>query len=323
MHSVYGSQWRAMSLLENLTLETCSVLRQPNTTTIHFPSLCRLTLLGYSLLFSTSQLCSFFPQRLPVLEHVSVWCENDYAVDLHLLEMPRLRVLELGDLNFLYESSTRKLEMLLKEVPQLEVLALSHLNLRNLSVSSFKSLHHLKLLLLDSELALEIDSSLQELIPQMSPYVYFSDVTFTCQCDASWVESWATQAPNTFVYGLEKSVCMANASDYSNTLLFSFLAAHCPHDAEFGGFLISFSLVLLLAILPLVRWSWLHSLQILFRACWWKLCGHKLRGQFNYDVFLSYCEKDQAWVLELVPALERPTPEGEVVSACQGLCDWK
>ncbi|KAH0503384.1 Toll-like receptor 11 [Microtus ochrogaster] len=160
--------------------------------------------------------------------------------------MPRLCVLELGDLNFFYESSTKKLEMLLKEVPQLQVLALSHLNLRNLSVSSFKSLHHFKLLLLNSELALEMDSSLQELIPQMSPYVYFSDVTFTCQCEASWVESWATQAPNTFVCGLEKSVCMTNTSDYSSTLLFSFLAANCPHDAEFGGFLISFTLALLL-----------------------------------------------------------------------------
>lgn len=308
------------SLLENLTLETSSVLRHPDTTTIHFPSLRRLTLLGYSLLFSTSQLRSFFPQRLPVLEHFSMWCDNDNAVDLHLFEMPRLRVLELGDLNFFYESSTKKLEMLLEEAPQLQVLALSHLNLRNLSESSFKSLHHLKLLLLNSELALEMDSSLQELIPQMPPYVYFSDVTFTCQCEASWVESWATQAPNTFVYGLEKSICMANASDYSNTLLFSFLAARCPRGAEFGGFLISFTLVLLLTILPLIschRWSWRHSLQTLFHACWWKLCGHKLRGQFNYDVFLSYCEKDQAWVLkELVPALERPPPEGEGLRLC-------
>ncbi|CAH6778969.1 toll-like receptor 11 [Phodopus roborovskii] len=306
--------------LENLTLQTSNVLRQPDTATIHFPSLRRLTLRGYSLIISTSQLQRFFPQQLPLLEHFSIWCENDNAVDLNLFGMPRLRVLEFGYLNFFYESSTVKLEMLLKEVPQLQALALSHLNLRNLSVSSIKGLHHLKLLLLSSELSLEMDGNLQEFIPQMPPYVYFSDVTFTCQCEASWVESWATQAPNTFVYGLEKSICMANTSDYSNTLLFSFLATHCPHDTEFWGFLISFTLILLLTILPLVgchKWSWLHYLQTLLRACWWKLGGHRLRGQFNYDVFISYCEKDQAWVLEeLVPGLEKPPPKGEGLRLC-------
>ncbi|XP_005087551.3 toll-like receptor 11 [Mesocricetus auratus] len=307
-------------LLENFTLQASYLLRQPDTTTVHFPSLRRLTLRGYSLFLSTSQLQSFFPQQLPLLEHFSIWCDNDNAVDLRLFEMPRLRVLELGDLNFFYESSTVKLETLLREVPQLRALALSHLNLRNLSVSSFKGLHHLKLLLLSSEMTLEMDSSLQEFIPQMPPYVYFSDVTFTCQCEASWVEPWATQAPNTFVYGLEKSICMANASDYSNTPLFSFLATHCPHDAEFWGFLVSFSLVLLLTVLPLIgchKRAWLRYLQTLLRACWWKLGGHRHRGQFDYDVFISCCEMDQAWVLEeLVPALEKPPPEGEGLRLC-------
>ncbi|NP_991388.2 toll-like receptor 11 [Mus musculus] len=306
--------------LENLTLETSILLLKPDNITIHFPSLRRLTLRGYSFIFSTSQLQRFFPQQLPLLEHFFIWCENSYAVDLYLFGMPRLRVLELGYLNFFYESSTMKLEMLLKEVPQLQVLALSHLNLRNLSVSSFKSLQDLKLLLFNSERALEMNSNLQEFIPQMPQYVYFSDVTFTCQCEASWLESWATRAPNTFVYGLEKSICIANASDYSKTLLFSFLATNCPHGTEFWGFLTSFILLLLLIILPLIscpKWSWLHHLWTLFHTCWWKLCGHRLRGQFNYDVFISYCEEDQAWVLEeLVPVLEKAPPEGEGLRLC-------
>ncbi|XP_052047589.1 toll-like receptor 11 [Apodemus sylvaticus] len=306
--------------LENLTLETSVLLLKPDTTTIHFPSLRHLTLRGYSFTFSTSQLQRFFPQQLPLLEHFFIWCDNSNAVDLHLFGMPRLRVLELGYLNFFYESSTTKLEMLLKEVPQLQVLALSHLNLRNLSVSSFKGLLDLKLLLFNSESALEMNSNLQEFIPQMPQYVYFSDVTFTCQCETSWLESWATRAPNTFVYGLEKSICMANASDYSKSLLFSFLATNCPHSTEFWGFLTSVTLLLLLIILPLIschKWSWLHHLWTLFHTCWWKLCGHRLRGQFNYDVFISYCEEDQAWVLdELVPVLEKAPPEGEGLRLC-------
>lgn len=306
--------------LENLTLETSNLLLEPKTTTIHFPSLRRLTLRGYSIFLSTSQLQSFFPPQLPLLEYFFVWCRNDDAVDLHLFEMPRLLVLELGNLNFFYESSTVKLEMLLNEVPQLQVLALSHLNLKNLSVSSFKGLQSLKLLLLNSERALEMNSNLQELIPQIPQYVYFSDVTFACQCETSWLESWATRAPNTFVYGLEKPICMANASDYSKTLLFSFLATNCPHGTEFWGFLTSFSLLLLLIILPLIschKWSWLHHLWTLFHTCWWKLGGHRLRGQFNYDVFISYCEEDQDWVLEeLVPVLEKAPPEGEGLRLC-------
>ncbi|XP_050998931.1 toll-like receptor 11 [Acomys russatus] len=300
--------------LENLTLQTSSLLLQPDATTVHFPSLRRLTLRGYSLVFSTGQLRRFFPQQLPLLEHFSIWCENDDAVDLHLFGMPRLRALELGYLNFFHESSTTKLETLLKEVPRLQVLALSHLNLRNLSVGSFKGLYNLKLLLLSSERALEMDSNLQEFIPQLPRYVYFSDVTFVCQCETSWVESWATRAPNTFVYGLQKSICVANASDYSKTLLFSFLATHCPRDAEFWAFLASFTLLLLGTVLPLIS---CHHLRKLFYACWWELGGRGLRGQFNYDVFISYCEEDQAWVLEeLVPALEKPPPEGEGLRLC-------
>ncbi|XP_028614399.1 toll-like receptor 11 [Grammomys surdaster] len=313
--------------LENLTLETSYLLLKPDNTTIHFPSLRRLTLRGYSLTFSINQLQRFFSQQLPLLEHFFIWCENSNAVDLHLFGMPRLRVLELGYLNFFSESSTMKLEMLLKEVPQLQVLALSHLNLRNLSVSSFKGLRDLKLLLLNSERALEINSNLQELIPQIPQYVYFSDVTFTCQCETSWLESWATRAPNTFVYGLDKSVCMANASDYSKTLLFSFLATNCPHGTEFWGFLTSFTLLLLLIILPLIschKWSWLRHLWRIFHTCWWKLGGHRLRGKFNYDVFISYCEADQAWVLEeLVPVLEKAPPEGDGLRLCLPARDFE
>ncbi|XP_008850699.1 toll-like receptor 11 [Nannospalax galili] len=309
--------------LENLTLQANWLILKPDNTTFHFPSLRCLTLRGLSLFFQPQR---FFPQQLPLLEQFSFWCDNDEAVDLHLFEMPRLRVLELGDLNFFYESSTTKLETLLKEVPQLQVLALSHMNLRNLSRASLRGLSHLRLLLLSSERALELDSSLEEFIPQMPQYVYFSDATFICQCESSWVEPWATQVPNSFVYGLEKSVCMANTSDYSKTLLFTFFSQHCPRDPELWAFLSSFTLVLLLMTLALLgchRWPWLHQLYTFFYACWWKICGRGFRGQFHYDVFISCCEPDQAWVLEeLVPALENPPPEGQGLRLCLPVRDF-
>ncbi|MBZ3870312.1 Toll-like receptor 11 [Sciurus carolinensis] len=153
----------------------------------------------------------------------------------------------------------------------------------------------------------------------LSSLVIF-DVTFTCQFESSWVGSWATQAPNTFVYGLEKSICMAKASDYSKTPLLSFLSHHCAHDLEFQGFLASFILVLLLTILMLLgcpKWPWLHHLRTLFHVWWWKLAGRGPRSQFRYDVFTSYCEQDQDWVLEeLVPALEKSPPAGEGLRLC-------
>ncbi|XP_062944623.1 toll-like receptor 11 [Cynocephalus volans] len=306
--------------LENLTLQTPSILLLQNNITVHFPSLRHLTLRGCSAyIFSGQQSRRFFPQ-LPLLEHLHFWSDHGGTENMRLFGMPRLRVLELGDLNFLYELGAVKLEVILKELPQLQVLALSNLNLGNLSVSSFRDLGLLQLLLLNSEWILGLDSSLQELIPQMPQYVYFSDVTFTCQCESSWVGPWATRAPNTFVYGLEKSICMANASDYSKTPLLSFHSGHCPHDPEFQGFLISFTLVFLLIIFALLgcpKWPWLHHLRTLFHAWWWKLGGQGPRGQFPYDVFVSYCEQDQAWVLEeLVPALEKPPPAGEGLRLC-------
>ncbi|XP_045383408.1 toll-like receptor 11 [Lemur catta] len=306
--------------LENLTLQTQNMLLIPNNITVHFPSLRHLTLRGCSPhIFSSRQSLGFFPE-LPVLEHLHFWSTHNGPEDLHLSGMPRLRVLELGDLDFLLDSSPVKLEVLLKELPSLQVLALSNLNLGNLSVSSFTNLGLLRLLLLNSEWALGLDSSLQELIPQMPQYVYFSDVTFACQCESSWVAPWAIRAPNTFVYGLEKSICMANASDYLKTPLLSFLSDHCPYDAGLQAFLSSFTLALLLTVLTLLgcpRWLWLHHLRTLFRTWWWKLGGRGPRSQFRYDVFLSYCAQDQAWVLEkLVPALEKPPPAGEGLRLC-------
>ncbi|XP_012376749.1 toll-like receptor 11 [Dasypus novemcinctus] len=306
--------------LENLTLQTTYVLLYPENTTVHFPSLRHLTLQGCSItIFSNHQPSRLFAQ-LPLLEHLHFWSDHDCTEAVQLTGMPRLRVLELGDLSCLYQFSSVKLEMLLKELPQLEVLALSNLNPGNLSISSFRGLDLLRVLLLNSAWALGLEDSLQELIPQMPQYVYFSDVTFTCQCDSSWVGPWATHAPNTFVYGLEKSICMANASDFSKTPLLSFLSGHCSHDPELQVFLTSFILVLLLTILALLycpRWPWLHYLRTLFHAWWRKLCGRHPRSQYYYDVFISYCGQDRAWVLEeLVPALEKPLPTGEGLRLC-------
>ncbi|KAM6180679.1 toll-like receptor 11 [Erethizon dorsatum] len=305
--------------LENLTLQTSNVKFSYNTT-VYFPSLRYLTLRGVSsYIFSSHQPQKFFPQ-LPFLEHLHFWSDHMDTNNMCLFGMPRLKVLELGDLNFLSEFSSVKLETLLKQVPQLQVLALSHLNPGTLSMSTFRDLGHLQLLLFNSEYSLGLDSSLQELIPQMPQYVYFSDVTFTCQCESSWVGPWATRSPNTFVYGLEKSICVANASDYSKTPLLSFLSDHCPHEPEFQGFLASFTLVFLMSILALLgcpKWYWLHHLRNLCHAWWWKLCGRGLRRQLHYDVFISYCEQDRAWVLEeLVPALEKPPPMGEGLRLC-------
>ncbi|NP_001284408.1 toll-like receptor 11 precursor [Oryctolagus cuniculus] len=305
--------------LENLSLQSSNVVLVPFNGTIHFPSLRHLTLRGCSPFIFSSPDSRFFPQ-LPLLEHLHFWSGHEDAENLHLSITPKLRVLELGHMDFFYNLGSVTLEEVLKEVPQLQVLALSHLNLRNLSISTFTGLGLLRLLLLNSEWDLGLDSSLQEMISQMPEYVYFSNVTFICQCESSWVGPWATGAPNTFVYGLGHSICMANASDYSKTPLLSFLSSHCAHDPNFQGFLISFILVLLLmfsALLGCPKWPWLRQLRKLFYAWWWKLCGRGPRSAFRYDVFISYCEQDQAWVLDkLVPALEKPPPAGEGLRLC-------
>ncbi|XP_007956273.2 toll-like receptor 11 [Orycteropus afer afer] len=307
--------------LEKLTLQTSNVLLYPNNVTIHFPSLRHLTLRGCSpSIFSSHQSQRFFPQ-LPFLEHLHFWSNHEGPENLQLFGMPQLRVLELGDMeNPPYYSSPMNLEVLLKELPQLEVLTLSNLNFGNLSDSTFRGLGLLQLLLLNSEWALGMDSSLQELIPQMPQYVYFSNVTFICQCESSWVGPWATQAPNTFVYGLQKSICMANASDYSKTPLLSFFSVHCLDDLGLQSFLTSFTLVLMLIIFALLgcpKWPWLHHLWTLFHAWWWKLGGWHHRSHYHYDVFISCCRQDQTWVLaELIPALEKPLPDGEGLKLC-------
>ncbi|XP_004584934.3 toll-like receptor 11 [Ochotona princeps] len=305
--------------LENLVLQSSYVVLEPNNNTIHFPSLRHLTLRGCDpSIFSGSK--SIFLSQFPLLEHLHFWSNHEELENLHFLGMPSLRVLELGDTNVPSELGPVTLEEQLKQVPQLQVLALSHVKLRNLSIKTLRGLSRLQLLLINSEWALGLDSSLQEIIPQLPQYIYFSNVTFACQCESSWVEPWAMRAPNTFVYGLEASICIANTSDYSKTPLLSFFSSHCTHETGLQGFLFSFPLVLLLIIFALLgcpKWLWLHYLWNLFYAWWWKLFGRSPRRPFHYDVFISYCEQDQAWVLEeLVPALEMPLPAGEGLRLC-------
>ncbi|XP_004698917.2 toll-like receptor 11 [Echinops telfairi] len=305
--------------LENLALQAYWVLPPPTNTTFHFPSLRHFTLRGCPSIFSSHHTYGLFPQ-LPLLEHLHFWSDPQEIEHVQLSGLPRLRVLELGDVTGFYPSNQMKLEEILMEVPQLEVLALSNVNLEDLSVSSFRDLRFLRLLLLNSERVLGLNRSLQELIPQMPQYVYFSDVIFKCQCENSWVEPWAARTPNTFVYGLENSICMVNGSDRSKTPFLSFLSAYCLDDLEFQSFLTSFTLVLLLTSFALLggpNWPWLHHLWALCRAWWLKMGGWHHRSHYVYDVFISYCGQDQAWVLaELIPALEKPFPDGEGLRLC-------
>ncbi|XP_075386856.1 toll-like receptor 11 [Tenrec ecaudatus] len=305
--------------LENLTLQVHWVFPLQTNTTFHLPSLHHLTLRGFNGIFSSHQTYQFFPQ-LPLLEYLHIWSDPSGTEHVQLSGVPRLRVLELGDLTGFYPSGQMKLEEILMQVPQLEVLALSNVNLEDLSVSSFRGLHLLRLLLLNSEWVLGLHRNLQELMPQMPQYVYFSDVIFKCQCENSWVEPWAARTPNTFVYGLENSICRANDSDCSQTPFLAFLSAYCLEDLEFQSFLTSFTLVLLLtsfALLGSPNCPWLHHLSALCRAWWLKMGGWHHRSQYVYDVFISYCGQDQAWVLaELIPALEKPFPDGEGLRLC-------
>ena len=149
------------SFLENLTTQTNYVLLSPFNATVHFPSVHHLTLRGCSHdIFSSHQPQGVFSQ-LPLLEYLHFCSDHQGTEGLHLFGMPRLQVLELGDLDFLYNPRLVQMEMLLKDLPRLQVLAMSNLNLGNLSISSFRGLGPLQLLLLNSKWALGLDSSLQ------------------------------------------------------------------------------------------------------------------------------------------------------------------
>lgn len=315
LHAVPGGElWELASpvfpALQNLTLNGWGLQLGTQKVPKIFPALRQLSLFGSSLEgLCSSDTPSVFLWQLPRLQYLRVRGDGRGPRPCCITGLPSLQELTLQRLLSRAQPRRVQLEELVGDLPRLQVLHVARTGLETLSAVAFQGLGSLQVLVLDWEAGLVLDGSLQEHSPQMPQYVYVLGSSLACQCANAWVEPWLERSPRTYVHIASAQLCQPEAGVHPKQHLFPFLWSHCPRTLELGLFLGSSALLLLLISLPLLqeaRNSWLLYLQALFRAWLQDLRGPKGEGKrFLYDVFVSHCPQDQAWVVqELLPALE-------------------
>ncbi|XP_045715276.1 toll-like receptor 12 [Phyllostomus hastatus] len=297
-------------VLQTLTLNGWGLQLETQNITKIFPALRQLFLRGNSLEALCSQdTSSFFLWQLPRLQYLRVQGDGHSPRPCCITGLPNLQELELQRLQSRARPHSVRLEELVGELPRLQVLRLTQTGLETLSATAFQGLGSLQVLVLDREAGIVLDGSLQEHSPQMPQYMYILSSSLACQCANAWLGPWLKRTSRTYVHIEPRQLCRPEAGGHSKSPLFPFLWSHCPKTLGLELFLGSSALLFLLISLPFLqeaRNSWILYLQALFRAWLQDLRGRKGEGKrFLYDVFVSHCRQDQAWVVqELLPTLE-------------------
>ncbi|KAL8176287.1 UNVERIFIED_CONTAM: hypothetical protein K2H54_030167 [Gekko kuhli] len=233
--------------------------------------------------------------------------------------LPNLRTLVVFNLGItLKEISQDDAQYLFQNLTKLEVMHLVSSGLQFISGVLFRDMKNLRLLFLENELLLKLDSGFQIEMMQLK-YLYLGSTTFGCYCSNAWFVSWASGKEDIYVHMSGSVDCQELTTVLKIQKFLPFVEQNCSLKTDFVLFLVTFCLVLFLISFALVHATCrteLFFLIYLLRGWWHRLHGEIQKGKrFKYDAFVSYCSQDQEWVLQcLVPNLEQKGP------ACLKLC---
>ncbi|XP_077169360.1 toll-like receptor 12 [Paroedura picta] len=294
--------------LEKLTLDcpqlevdSCKYPLSPHMKQIYLERL-------HKVVFSCNSSRHQFLHHFPLLEHFDYRFASWKGVNFsHLSNLRTLVVFHLS--STLKEISQDDAQYLFQNLTRLEVMHLQSSGLQFISGVLFRDMKNLRLLFLENDLLLRLDSGFQAEMMQLK-YLYLRDITFGCYCSNAWFVTWASRKEDIYV-DLSSSVRCQELTTLLKTQKFlPFVEQNCSLKADFILFLLTFFLVLFLISLSLVHATCsmeLFFLIYLLRGWWQRLRGEMKKGKrFQYDAFVSYCSHDQEWVLQcLVPNLEQ------------------
>ncbi|OCT72907.1 toll-like receptor 12 [Xenopus laevis] len=188
---------------------------------------------------------------------------------------------------------------------KLEILKLSNCGFKYFTAMLFKDMISLKVLVLKNEMILAMDPGLQNILSPVQ-FIYLYDVTFQCECENSWFVTWALKDKHTFVSGICSLFCLNLNKKYN---LVDFDERSCRLEMGFMLFIVTLTSLVLFIVLTLLYNIFNSEIIQLFYV--FQIWLKKLRGKTNnptayeYDAFVSYCSRDQGWVVKyLVPNLE-------------------
>ncbi|XP_075949692.1 uncharacterized protein LOC142951777 [Anarhichas minor] len=201
---------------------------------------------------------------------------------------------------------TTNLSTVLSPLKNLKELILYRADLDALPANLMPPDNTLEILKVQSNHLHTMDKTMLDALPRLRS-LDITENPLTCTCDNAWFKTWAIHNTHTQVSYLYSLHC---DNDRRSAFLWQFDDKACSYDQVSFTLFIACSVVDMLFVCVCLAWHThgptLRYLLLVLRA---KLRGHRRAAgtKFQYDAFISYCSKDEAWVMEeLVPNLERP-----------------
>ncbi|TKS89932.1 Toll-like receptor 13 [Collichthys lucidus] len=153
------------------------------------------------------------------------------------------------------------------------------------------------------------------------PRLQVLDITenpLTCTCDNAWFKTWAIHNTQTQVSYLYNMQC---DNDQRFPYLWQFDDKACSFEVASFTLFITCSVLDVLFMCVCVLWHTqgpaIRYLMLILRAKLRRRRGGAEQARFQYDAFVSYSSKDEAWVMEqLVPNLENPAAGAPRLRLC-------
>nr|AEI59676.1 TLR20-1 [Ictalurus punctatus] len=291
-----------------LSLHVCgqSVTFQDCDNTL-FKSLVQLTAETEQLLCGQS-----FPgQFLKSLRHFLIIAkQKPTQMDLtDLNQLVNLKSLILFNVDLSHQSG---LDMIFHNLSNLEYLYVSLWSVTFFNKDLTRDLQSLKVLYLHANDVFSVMENFVEPLKNLQ-YLIMDKALLYCICDNAWITNWAKYQQSVQVYfpgsSLESLPCK---TAHGKQFLHKYAQDHCLTDIDFLLFastslgLVFFMLVVLLHQLA---GDYLLAFFHIARAWVEEAMRANRKGHYHFDVFVSYCGKDERWVVdELLPNLEKRGP---------------
>ncbi|KAI5629452.1 toll-like receptor 13, partial [Silurus asotus] len=282
-----------------ITLQDCN-----NT---FFKSIVQLTAETEQLLCGQS-----FPARfLKSLRHFTIKANRKTAqMDLtDLNQLVHLKSLILFNVDLSYQSG---LSGIFHNLSNLEYLHMTYCSVPLLEKDLTKDLRSVKVLVFHNDYAFSIMENFVEPLKSLR-YLIIQHPLLHCSCDNAWIISWAKYEQSVEVWFPRSSSKILPCKNVDETqLLREYAQDHCFVDVGFLLFVsTSLGLVffMLVVLFHQLAGDYLMAFLHIARAWVEEAMRANKKGQYNFDVFVSYCGKDEHWVMdELLPNLEKRGP---------------
>lgn len=223
-------------------------------------------------------------------------------------------------LKFLYIAGvvmkTTNLSAVLSPLKTLKTLTIYRADLDALPANLLPPDNTLEILKVQSNHLRTVDKMMLDALPRLR-VLDITENPFTCTCDNAWFKTWAIHNARTQVSYLYNLQC---DNDRRFPYLWQFNDKACSYEKVSFTLFITCSVVDVLFLCVCLAWHTqgptLRYLLLILRA---KLRGRRgaAGAKFQYDAFISYSSKDEAWVMrQLVPNLEKPAAGAPGLRLC-------